>query len=176
MNVSVTPGETVNPTVTFVDPGLQSNPQETYSIQWTWGDGNTTPGTFTGYSGDTGTGSGSHQYHTGAPPTVNISVQIMDSGGATVSTVSSSCSTTAAPVSRFRLSRRATQVTFRWRLASHAGVVGFELFARSRRLDPRVISVHQGEDYRYTARYAGPGPFTLHALLRGGGKQVFNAR
>ena len=75
---------------------------------------------------------------------------------------------TAARVSRASVSKHSSQLIFRWSLANHSGIVGFNLDARSHRLNGRLIPVHAARSYRFTARYHGAGPYVLQVVRRDG--------
>jgi len=77
-------------------------------------------------------------------------------------------SPTAARVSRLVMQRHNAHILFRWHLATAAGVVGFNLFAGTHRLNPHVIQAHSSPNYRYRALWSGSGPFALHILFADG--------
>lgn len=77
-------------------------------------------------------------------------------------------SPTVARVSRVLVQRRGAHILFHWRLATSAGVAGFNLFAGTHRLNPHIIRAHSSPNYRYRALWAGSGPFGLHILFADG--------
>jgi hypothetical protein len=50
----------------------------------------------------------------------------------------------------------------------HSGVVGFNLYAGTHRLNYHLVLVHARSQYRYTVRYAGAGAFRLEVILSTG--------
>jgi len=90
-------------------------------------------------------------------------------------TAVSAAAPTAARASGFAVRRIAGALYFQWRLVASQGVIGFNLFAGSHRLNPRMIAVHHALTYRYIARgrlrlapRMGYGPYTLHVYLNHG--------
>lgn len=75
---------------------------------------------------------------------------------------------TAAHVARASVSKRGSYLTFRWSLANHSGTAGFNLDARTHRLNGRLIPVHNAHSYHFTARYRGAGPYVLQVVHRDG--------
>jgi len=75
---------------------------------------------------------------------------------------------TAAHVSLFTAQRTGRQLHFTWTLRAAGSVIGFSLYAGTHRLNQRPIATHRSSLYRYTARWAGHGPYTLHLIMRNG--------
>ncbi len=76
---------------------------------------------------------------------------------------------TAAHVSRTSVTKHGSSLTFRWSLPNHSGIAGFNVDARSHRLNGRLIPVHAAHAYHFTVRYHGAGPYVLQVVLRDGG-------
>jgi len=98
-------------------------------------------------------------------------------------TTVSAAAPTGARAARFAVHRIAGVLHFRWRLVSSRGVVGFNLFAGRRRLNPAMIAVHHALTYRYTAHGGaqrvppmGYGPYTLYVYLDHGPPVVIGLR
>jgi hypothetical protein len=79
---------------------------------------------------------------------------------------------TAVRIARFTARRHGVVLTFSWRVSTAAHIAGFDLYAGGRRLNRQPIGVHPSGSYRYTARYAGAGPYVLRAVLDDGGLQT----
>ncbi len=90
--------------------------------------------------------------------------------------VSISAAPTAAHVSLFTAQRTGRQLHFTWTLRSAGSVIGFSLYAGTHRLNQRPIATHRSSLYRYTARWAGHGPYTLHLIMRNGQELTVGAR
>jgi len=75
---------------------------------------------------------------------------------------------TAAHVSLFTAQQTGRQLNFTWTVRAASGVIGFSLYAGTHRLNQRPIVTHRSSLYRYTARWAGHGPYTLHLIMRNG--------
>ncbi len=82
--------------------------------------------------------------------------------------VSIAAAPTAAHVSLFTAQRTGRQLHFTWTLRTAGSVIGFSLYAGTHRLNQRPIATHRSSLYRYTARWAGHGPYTLHLIMRNG--------
>lgn len=82
--------------------------------------------------------------------------------------VSTNGAPTAAHVSLFTAQQTGRQLHFTWTLRPASGVIGFSLYAGTHRLNQRPIPTHRSSLYRYTARWAGHGPYTLHLIMRNG--------
>ena len=82
--------------------------------------------------------------------------------------VSLSTAPTAAHVSLFTAQRTGRQLHFTWTLGAAGSVIGFSLYAGTHRLNQRPIATHRSSLYRYTAQWAGHGPYTLHLIMRNG--------
>jgi hypothetical protein len=74
---------------------------------------------------------------------------------------------TAARVTGFSVRRHGSVLDFHWRLASSAGVAGFNVYAGRHRLNRRLIPAHAGLTYHYRVRWAGSGPYLLRLVLNG---------
>lgn len=92
----------------------------------------------------------------------------------TVFATGSAGAPTAARVSRFSVQHSGTLLAFRWRLAVSRGVLGFNLYAGSHRLNHRMIPAHRNPSYRTSIRWSGHGPYTLHVLETGGHEVTMN--
>lgn len=75
---------------------------------------------------------------------------------------------TVARVARLTMHRWGAQLSFHWRMAETAGIVGFNLFAGKHRLNPQPIRPHHAASYRYRALWSGHGPYALQVLLANG--------
>jgi hypothetical protein len=157
-------------TATFTDAASPSGTLSDFSATIHWGDGSSSAGTVSGSDGGPYTVSGSHTYATTGPYT--IGTDITDVGGSTASTSTSNCMVTAARVSSARVVRHAADVVFHWRMGIQSGVVGFNLYVGTHRLNPRVVPVHRSRQYTYTARWSRPGHFSLQVLLRSGQQRI----
>jgi hypothetical protein len=82
---------------------------------------------------------------------------------------------TAASVRTVRAVRSSDSITFRWRLASTAGVAGFDVYAGRRRLNKKLIPAHRSRDYRFTARSRARGRLMLWVILDDGGHEAIPA-
>jgi len=80
--------------------------------------------------------------------------------------------TTAARVIHATLYRHQGHITFTWQLARSTNVVSFALYARSHRLNSRMIPMHASRTYQYVVAHPGPGPYTLHLVLSRGTEVV----
>ncbi len=80
--------------------------------------------------------------------------------------------TTAARVIHATLYRHQGHITFTWQLARSTNVVSFALYARSHRLNSRMIPMHASRTYHYVVAHPGPGPYTLHLVLSRGTEVV----
>lgn len=90
--------------------------------------------------------------------------------------VSIAAAPTAAHVSLFTAQRTGRQLHFTWTLRAASGVIGFSLYAGSHRLNQRPIATHRSSLYRYTARWAGHVPYTLHLIMRNGQQLTVGAQ
>jgi len=77
-------------------------------------------------------------------------------------------SPTVARVARFIATRHGAAVNFSWRLTETRGILGFDLYAGQRRLNPRVIRATNRHEYHYRVRALKRGPFTLRVILTNG--------
>ena len=77
-------------------------------------------------------------------------------------------SPTAARVARFIAIRHGSAVNFSWRLTGTSGILGFDLYAGQRRLNPRLIRATSRHEYHYRIRALKRGPFTLRMILANG--------
>jgi len=75
---------------------------------------------------------------------------------------------TVARVSGLALHRRGSTLLLSWRLAHPAGVVGFDLFAGSSRINARTIPVHASHQYRFRTTESTAGRYTLDVMLQTG--------
>jgi hypothetical protein len=80
----------------------------------------------------------------------------------------STTSVTAARVVHFTVARKSAHTAFSWSMSDREGVLGFNVYAGRRRLNREMIKSHTAHSYRFTARNAGRGPFTLHTVLEDG--------
>ncbi len=92
---------------------------------------------------------------------------VANKGDNTVSVLLSAYSPTAARVSAFGVSHAGKNLVFHWQRASRSGVVGFNLYAGTHRLNGQLIPVHACAAYRYTTRWTAR-PYALHTTLRDG--------
>jgi len=77
-------------------------------------------------------------------------------------------SPTLSHVARTGVSRHGTNLTLRWNVISRAGIAGFSVYAGTHRLNKGIIPLHASPQYRYSVRWDGAGPYTLHILLHHG--------
>jgi len=77
-------------------------------------------------------------------------------------------SPTAARVARFAAIRDGAAVNFRWRLTGTRGILGFDLYAGHRRLNPHLIRATNRREYHYRVPGLRRGPFTLRLILANG--------
>jgi hypothetical protein len=80
---------------------------------------------------------------------------------------------TIARVASFGVRRVRTgagsRLTSHWRMVRAGGVLGFNLYAGSHRLNGHIIRVHAAASYRYSVHWSGHGPYRLETLLATGG-------
>ena len=80
---------------------------------------------------------------------------------------------TIARVASFSVRRVRTgagsRLASHWRMVQVGGVVGFNLYAGSHRLNGHIIRVHAAASYRYSVHWSGHGPYRLETLLATGG-------
>ena len=75
---------------------------------------------------------------------------------------------TVARVSGLALHRQGSTLLLSWRLAHPAGVVGFDLFSGSSRINARTIPVHASHQYRFRTTESTAGRYTLDVMLQTG--------
>lgn len=77
---------------------------------------------------------------------------------------------------RHAMDRAWWNVTFHWTMANAVGVVGFNLYAGTHRLNSKVISRHTRRTYAFATRWTGKERYTLHVLLSRGQDVVVPSR
>lgn len=85
-------------------------------------------------------------------------------------------SPTAARVARFSAIRHGSAVNFSWRLIGTSGILGFDLYAGQRRLNPREIRATNRHEYHHRVRTLKRGPFTLRVILTNGRQVAVTTR
>jgi hypothetical protein len=80
-------------------------------------------------------------------------------------------SPTAVVVASFAAHRHGDSVTLRWRTASAAGLVGFDVFRGSRRLNARLIAARPAPAWYVFRAHARTGTFRLRAVFADGSKR-----
>ncbi len=105
-----------------------------------------------------------------ASPATTYTIAILGSPSRGFTTVSDTVTggPTVARVSGLALHRRGSTLLLSWRLAHPAGVVGFDLFAGSSRINARTIPVHASHQYRFRTTESTAGRYTLDVMLQTG--------
>ncbi|MDQ2741328.1 MAG: hypothetical protein M3Z66_03395 [Chloroflexota bacterium] len=71
-------------------------------------------------------------------------------------------------MTRLTIQRHGTGIVFHWRLAISEGVVGFNLYRGTHRLNRHLILVHAIPSYQFRTPWTGQGAFALHVVLWNG--------
>ncbi len=82
---------------------------------------------------------------------------------------------TVSRVSRAAVHRTSRMVTVHWTMATQVGVIGFNVYAGTHRLNSNLIRVHQSRSYRFQASRIGRGHVFIHILLSNGHQEVVRA-
>jgi hypothetical protein len=80
---------------------------------------------------------------------------------------------TYAPATRFTAVRHGASVMLRWHMRTSRGLLGFNIFAGSHRLNRTLIRPHRGASYHYLAPWSGTARFTLRVLHPDGSSSSF---
>jgi hypothetical protein len=110
----------------------------------------------------------SHSAHTGCATFTITGSTTPSISQLTATPFASTTGPTYAPIQAIHVTIMQGILTMRWRVASNAGILGFQVYANHHRLTNRLIAVHGSRAYRYTALYRGKGPYVLRVLMRSG--------
>jgi len=105
-----------------------------------------------------------------ASPATTYTIGILGSPSRGFTTVSYTVTggPTVARLSGLALHRHGSTLLLTWRLARPAGVLGFDLFAGSSRINARTIPVHASHQYRFRTTESTAGRYTLDVMLQTG--------